>query len=154
MRVILISFLWGIKPRMPPTRTTVLEPVPIVEGFRLHAMCVFLTYPQCDVPMADLLAFLLSVVPDVHVEYAVVSSEAHQDGTLHRHALIKWAKKIDKKKAERLFDYNGYHPNQQKTRNIEASINYIKKDGDFVEHGECTWQLIDWFFDRNSCFYQ
>jgi len=128
----------------------VFAPIEIAEGFRLNAMCVFLTYPQCDVPLPDLLEFLKTVVSHTP-EYIVVSSEAHQDGTLHRHAMVKWSRRVDKKNAMRLFDFRGFHPNQQKTRNIDQAITYIKKDGDFLEFGDSTDMM--WFFDLSTCFW-
>lgn len=108
---------------MAPNTTTrmAFDTVPITEGFRLDATCIFLTYPQCDTDIQELMLHLKTVVKH-QIEYIVVSSELHQDGAYHRHALIKWSRKVAKKNATRLFDYNGFHPNQQKTRNIEAAV--------------------------------
>ena len=66
--------------------------------------------------------------------YIIVCAEKHEDGSPHLHACLKFRKKVDIRK-ERYFDVNGYHPNIQTTKNINASINYCKKDHDFIEEG-------------------
>lgn len=99
--------------------------------FQLNSKNVFLTYPKCNIPLSVLLAFLITTV---NPDYAVVSSEKHEDGSLHRHALLQFQKPF-RTRSETVFDCQGFHPNIQSARNPSATDKYVKKDGDFVEHG-------------------
>ncbi|MBS2126226.1 hypothetical protein J8J04_00630 ['Fragaria x ananassa' phyllody phytoplasma] len=38
-------------------------------------------------------------------------------------------------KSEKYFDIDGFHPKIETARDIEKSIDYIKKDGEFIEEG-------------------
>jgi hypothetical protein len=102
------------------------------KGFRINAKSVFLTYPKCLLTKEELLHFFNDLRHKY--KYVIICIENHKDGTPHLHAVIKFDKKIDIKK-ETYFDFKGYHPNIQTTKNINASINYIKKDGNFLEDG-------------------
>jgi len=76
----------------------------------------------------------LSKLKHAHT-YRICCIENHKDGTPHLHCVIKWTKKVDIRD-EKYFDIQGYHPNIQTTKNINASINYIKKDGNYLEDGD------------------
>lgn len=78
-----------------------------------------------------MLAFFVS---GCNPEYAVVSSEKHEDGSLHRHALLQFSKPF-RTRSETIFDIQGFHPNIQSARNPAATDKYVKKDQDFIEHG-------------------
>lgn len=104
----------------------------IKQKFRINARSVFLTYPQCPLSKEELLTFLCTL--KYEAQYVIVCMEKHKDGTPHLHALINFQKKIDLQN-QRFFDINGYHPNIQTTKNINASITYIKKCGDYIEEG-------------------
>jgi len=101
--------------------------------FRINCKSVFLTYPKCLLSKEELLEYLKSLKHPFN--YAIICIESHEDGTPHLHCVLKFIKKVDIRK-ETYFDFNGYHPNIQTTKNINASINYIKKDGDYLEFGE------------------
>lgn len=100
--------------------------------FRINAKSVFLTYPQCDLQKEHLLTFINTL--KYKYSYAIICTENHEDGNKHLHAVIKFKKKVDIRN-EHTFDLNGFHPNIQTTKNINASINYVKKDGDYIEDG-------------------
>jgi len=100
--------------------------------FRINAKSVFLTYPQCSLDKKILMNFLASLKHEA--KYIIVCHEKHKDGSPHLHAVITFKTKVDIKK-ESYFDINGFHPNIQTTKNINASITYCKKDGDFIEEG-------------------
>ena len=99
--------------------------------FQLNAKNIFLTYPKCGLPLPIMLAFFVS---GCNPEYAVVSSEKHEDGSLHRHALLQFSKPF-RTRSETIFDIQGFHPNIQSARNPAATDKYVKKDQDFIEHG-------------------
>jgi len=111
------------KPHTTSTTSTTTQ-------FQLKTKNVFLTYPQCDVPLQGLMAFLSKLGPT----YIVVSSELHEDGSLHRHAYMQFDKPI-RTRDKRYFDFNGFHPNIQGARNPSAVLSYVKKGGDFLENG-------------------
>lgn len=93
-------------------------------SFRIQAKHVFITYPQFDCDKMELLQHLQSLYA---IEKAIIARELHADGEPHIHAYISWKKKIDCRD-ERKFDYKGKHPNIQKCKNIQATIQYCQKD--------------------------
>lgn len=93
-----------------------------------------LTYPQSNF---DLNEFLNHLTTQLGVSYARVSSEQHADGSLHRHALIHFPKKI--RQGTRYFDYATRHPNVKtvgrRKEDWSRCLAYVTKDGDFLEFG-------------------
>lgn len=97
--------------------------------FRVNSKQIFLTYPQCTLTKDELLNEL-----NVHnVEYYVISSEQHQDGSPHLHAYISLKKKINSLNPT-VFDARGFHPNIQSARSKKAVISYVKKAGDYISN--------------------
>lgn len=70
-----------------------------------------------------------------NISYLLICRELHKDGTPHIHALIVFTKKVDIKD-QHYFDIQSYHPNIQTVKHLKKSINYIKKDGNFIEEGD------------------
>lgn len=107
--------------------------------FRFQSKFCFLTYPQCDIDKQVLLNSLLAKLPSI--EYAVVSSEQHEDGHQHLHAFIVSSSRISTRD-ERYFDYScegrTFHPNIVKPNSPDDCREYVIKDGDFIEHGVYT----------------
>jgi hypothetical protein len=108
--------------------------------FRVNAKSVFLTYPKCLLTKEELITHLKTLKHTFN--YYCVCIEAHEDGTPHLHCVLKFNKKVDIRN-ETYFDLQGYHPNIQTTKNINASINYIKKDGNYLEDGVCDFNTND-----------
>lgn len=100
--------------------------------FRLSAKTIILTYAQSGLVTRDALYEFLSAK---RPKYLVVSAEKHATGDPHLHAVISFADKLDIRKAD-YFDFQGLHPNMQGARKPRDAINYVKKDGDFVEDGD------------------
>jgi hypothetical protein len=105
--------------------------MPNDDKYQFNARNVFLTYPQCAIPLPQLLAFLWT---RPNVVYACVSSEKHVDGQLHRHAFVQFSKPL-RTRDPRYFDFEGCHPNVQGARNSESTLKYVKKEDDFLEKG-------------------
>jgi len=101
--------------------------------FRINCKNLFLTYPQCTLTKEELMVNLKLIKHEW--SYAIICDEKHADGTPHLHAFLRFKKKVDIRK-ETYFDFSGFHPNIQAAKNSNASINYIKKDGSFIEFGE------------------
>ncbi|WP_308495560.1 hypothetical protein [New Jersey aster yellows phytoplasma] len=69
------------------------------------------------------------------ISYIISNTENHQDHKeIHTHVLFQLTKRFNIQ-SDRFFDIEGFHPRIETARNIEKSISYIKKDGDFIEEG-------------------
>lgn len=99
--------------------------------FQFNAKNIFLTYPKSDFPLSGYLAFCWTLP---NIIYACVSSEKHEDGSLHRHAFLQFGKPF-RTRNEKVFDYQGFHPNIQAARSPSHTLNYVKKEADFLERG-------------------
>jgi len=106
--------------------------VKIFMPYQLNAKNIFLTYPQCPMPICRVMAGLRS---KPNVAYVCVSQEKHQDGKLHLHAFVQFSVAF-RTRDPKAFDLDGYHPNVQSCRSITKTLEYVKKDGVFEEFGE------------------
>lgn len=106
--------------------------------FRFCASSVFLTYPQCNLSIHQVMDFLLSKKANV----IVVAQEHHKDGNPHIHAYAEFKVKIDTK-TERYFDLKGFHPNIAKPISKFYVIRYITKKKDFEEHNIDVQKFLD-----------
>lgn len=101
--------------------------------YRLQGKHIALTYPRCDADLNDLLTFLRNKQSGTRVpNQVIVSSETHEDGSLHRHAYIQYDGRINISNS-RFYDFGTFHPNLQSCRNVEAWKRYVRKDGNFVD---------------------
>lgn len=102
-------------------------------SYRLQARHVSITYPRADFSLEDGLALLRNKTSGSRrVTHVIISSETHEDGGLHRHAYVRFNARINISN-ERFFDFGLFHPNVQAVQNVSAWINYVKKDGTFLE---------------------
>ena len=106
----------------------------------------FLTYPQSDFDLND---FLLHCQTFEHIQYILISSEKHQDDSLHRHAILHFSKR--QRLSKHFFDYLNRHPNikcvGKKKSDWTNVTQYVRKDNDFLEwgtprHSGCIWSSI------------
>ena len=107
-------------------------------AFRVQGKTIFLTYARCDYPLPDFMSSLRNWTLGAATPiYVVVSHELHQDGTPHRHALVRYNRRFDLRDATKFDITNAvgvrYHPRIERPRDAEATIVYIKKDGTFEE---------------------
>lgn len=113
-------------------------------SFRAQGYQFSLTYPQSNFNINECLEFLKGLrVGSKSVVEAIVCSETHADGNLHRHAYVRFNGRVDIRRADK-FDFQGRHPNVQRTQNIQAWKNYIRKDGTFVEYLPETDNIFEW----------
>lgn len=116
--------------------------------FRVQAKHFSITYPQADFSLEDAITFLRNkFFVDCHPVHVIVCSETHEDGSLHRHAFVKYPRKINIRNP-RFFDFGLFHPNVQATTNVNAWINYIKEDGNYLEWHSDEAALQDNLFER------
>lgn len=95
-------------------------------AFRLRAKNIFLTYPRTPHDVGpELHTFLLSFP---NATSALLGLESHANGEPHVHALLQLSKRLDIR-SDRIFDFQGHHPNVQGCRSIPATKRYIKKTG-------------------------
>lgn len=105
-----------------------------------------ITYPRSD--------FELQQYIDVwktkeNIKYILISSELHEDESLHRHAVLHFSKK--QRVGQDFFNHNERHPNikcvGRKRTDWSNVCAYVKKCGTFIEWGEprhsaCVWSAI------------
>ena len=109
-------------------------------NFRLQSKKLFLTYPQCNIDKEIALDLLKGILTPFDPSYIVVSSELHEDGHPHLHALAVLNKKYDSRQPTCLdltcpaTDVVS-HGNYQGARDAKSVHQYVTKDDNFIEHG-------------------
>nr|QKI28988.1 Rep [Forsythia suspensa CRESS virus] len=112
-------------------------------GFRVNACNFSITWPQSNFDINDALRNLQSkTVGAARVVEVIISSEQHEDGNYHRHAFVRFNRRVDIRNS-RFFDWEGRHANVQRTVNVPAWKNYIRKDGTFVDWVEPNQDIDD-----------
>lgn len=100
--------------------------------FRLNSNRVFLTYPQATCSKQGLFDFLSSLTSTndhngIQVAHCLVAQESHQEEGLHFHCYVEFQRKINISN-ERLFDYEGNHPNIQAVKSKTNVLKYCTKE--------------------------
>lgn len=99
--------------------------------FKFDSGYVFLTYPHSTFEHERLHEFINSVCP---TDWLRVATEQHADGDPHVHAVGKFVRRFQSRN-ERIFDYDGRHPNIQSVRSVGKAVAYVAKDGQFTDYG-------------------
>ncbi|QBF24134.1 hypothetical protein ['Catharanthus roseus' aster yellows phytoplasma] len=105
--------------------------------FRLNTKDIFLTYSKCPLGKDKIHNHIKELMASKkqEISYIISNTENHQDHKeIHTHVLFQLTKRYQITN-QRFFDIEGFHPKIESARDIEKSINYIKKDGDFIEEG-------------------
>lgn len=105
--------------------------------FKLNTKDIFLTYSKCPLGKDKIHNHIkqLIISKKKEISYIISNTENHQDHKeIHTHVLFQLTKRTTFH-GERFFDIEGFHPKIETARDIEKSIDYIKKDGDFIEEG-------------------
>ncbi len=105
--------------------------------FQLNTKDIFLTYSKCPLGKDKIHHHIkqLMISKKKEISYIISNTENHQDHKeIHTHVLFQLTKRINIK-TERFFDIEAFHPKIENARDIEKSIDNIKKDGDFIEEG-------------------
>ncbi|ABC65385.1 conserved hypothetical protein [Aster yellows witches'-broom phytoplasma AYWB] len=103
--------------------------------FRLYTKDIFLTYSKCPLGKEKIHNHIKELMASKkqEISYIISNTENHQDHKkIHIHVLFQLTKRFNIQ-SDRFFDIEGFHPRIKTARNIEKSISYIKKDGDFIE---------------------
>lgn len=101
-------------------------------NFRINTQNLFLTYSRCDITREDLCLALKGLCPNWR--YILVAEEKHEDGAPHLHAVVQMKARKDIINP-RFFDIRTFHPKIESCKDVSASIDYVKKDGRFIEEG-------------------
>ncbi|MGL9687937.1 MAG: hypothetical protein ACQBVK_04215 [Candidatus Phytoplasma sp. TWB_XP] len=105
--------------------------------FKLNAKDIFLTYSKCPLGKDKIHNHIKQLMASKkkEIQYLITNQENHKDHKeIHSHVLFQLTKRTTFN-GERFFDIEGFHSKIENARDIEKSINYIKKDGDFIEEG-------------------
>lgn len=101
------------------------------KNFRLQGSCFLLTWPRCSTSKETVLERLKTME---HIEWAIVCTEKHQDGTPHLHAAVKFLERI-RSRNPRHFDFCAEsHGNYQACRSTKGAVRYVVKYGTYVSH--------------------
>lgn len=94
-------------------------------SFRLHALSLFLTYPNCGAKQ-ECFDFLRAKFGE-RLRFLLVAQETHASGEPHLHALVVLQRRCDFSSAQCL-DFLGFHGDYQAARDVQASHDYCRKD--------------------------
>lgn len=99
--------------------------------FKFDSTSFFLTYPQSDLDNQHVIDAINAIC---ELEWARACRELHEDGQPHTHVVGKFKRRFQSRN-ERIFDIQGRHPNIQPIRSIPRAIDYVSKDGDYIDYG-------------------
>lgn len=100
--------------------------------YRIRTHKLFLTYPQCDVPLNDIYQHLFNTFQPLHL---LVAHELHANGDLHRHCYL------EKQGSEDAWSFtspgfadlpSGHHGNYQAVRSDKNVLKYCIKKDDYI----------------------
>lgn len=106
--------------------------------FRLSAKNLFFTYPRCPAPKEHIQDILTKKL-GIRLKYMIVCNEAHEDEGLHSHVTAMLNMKSNYKDPRFAdIEYDGiiYHGNYKSARDLDKSIEYCKKQGNYIEFGD------------------
>lgn len=104
---------------------------------RLSSAYVFLTYPQCDVPLASILdqcTYKFQTVACKIVSY-IICHELHEDGSPHRHCWFRLSRAPERVDARLLdIEHEGrqYHGDYQSQKYSAKCAKYVTKDSNYI----------------------
>jgi len=112
--------------------------------FRTKAKLHFLTYPQCDVPLVEMVTQLQRIAGERY-GWLIISAEDHEEREndtnvgVHRHVMQEYNCSSFETINQRYWDivYQGktYHPHFEPVKNKSQCLKYVMKDGDFIYDG-------------------
>lgn len=130
-----------LQPQVSPPLPTLdfLKPNPTVSSktgrFSFRSTSMFLTFPRCATQPQVVLDRALEKWGR-NVDFAVVSTEKHQDGSPHLHAVFGFKERISGSNARFVDFLSGSHGNVQYVKSISRACKYVAKDGLYVVHGD------------------
>ena len=109
-------------------------------SFQLKSKNLFLTYPQTTYPLEDFKANCLKLFESEGIEKLLISTEKHQDGNDHIHAVIclqNYLRTRNPKHFDELVQ-PPRHPNivSRLKGGLAKTLSYVMKDGNWISHPE------------------
>lgn len=101
--------------------------------FRIQSKQFFLTFPKVFTSF-DLQQIINKIKSkEKHLNYIIICNEHHKDNSVHYHLFLSYDKRKNVQ-SPNYFDYIfNQHGHYEKAKSIKDSIDYIKKDGSFLE---------------------
>jgi len=114
--------------------------------FRCRGKAFFLTYPQCDVPLTDILTHMQRIFGIDDIAFVRIASEKHADGSLHRHVFLTtreakaffsptFADLVERIQSSSGHTTKRFHGNYQVAKSQIKSYEYVSKKGEFIDFG-------------------
>lgn len=123
--------------------------------FRIQSKSIFLTYPQCDYPLAEFHANIVAFFRSrsIAIAHGVVCRENHEDGNFHLHAAISLLIPLDSRDV-RVFDAlaGGKHPNidGRFRKGVKAAYEYVMKEGNYLALPDESFSLLDFLATKKK----
>lgn len=115
-----------------------------VKRFRLAAKKLFLTYPQCDIPLESVIIRLKLILDRWQIiNYLIVKEKHLNTSGFHIHCFIECAKKVEISNSSKLniiYNEQTFHGKYETVKNKVKVIDYILKSIDDVN--DQNWCLI------------
>lgn len=105
------------------------------KNMRMCGKKFFITWSQCPAPKEVAFNHIKNTFTS-NVDKLIVGQELHQDGNSHLHGAVWFKKRVDRHRAQRIFDitYNQqvYHPQWEPLKNDHGAKVYVCKDGNII----------------------
>jgi len=103
--------------------------------FRLQSKNLFLTFPKLELEF-DLTSVIEKIKnKEKNIKYILICKELHKDKTLHSHLFLHYTIRKNVQNPNYFNYIFSKHGDYQTVKSIKNSIDYIKKEGDFIEWG-------------------
>lgn len=116
--------------------------VKIHKTIRLRNKKLYLTYPKCYMKKELVMDHIKEMFGESWLSWAVVCEEDHADGTPHLHCIIVLNKVYSTRKVHALDILAGKHGNYQNCRNAADVLDYVIKEGNYVEYKVNAMEFI------------
>lgn len=116
--------------------TPVVTPTPAAKKYRLEARSIFYTWPKCKTAKETVLHNLVQDFKKRDIKLIIVCQEQHKDGEPHLHALTVCDRPRNCSVPSWADKFAGKHGDYQSVRDVEASVKYIQKKGDWIVYPE------------------
>lgn len=113
-------------------------------NFKFDAQQAFLTYPQCDVSLEEILRQLKEKYGGKY-GWCVLSAEDHEEREndsnvgVHRHAIVYACSRFttrDQRFWDVKYQDKVFHPHVEKVKNKVQCMQYVIKDGQYIQDGQ------------------